>query len=98
MNQQAKPGHLWVCMACGRTSDWKYGGYDADDGMETFGSVWQHSATRGWDISCMMRAVELPVTRLVSTGNERFPRVREILPDPLDMEGVDVVESEDSSA
>ena len=42
LNQQAGPGQVYVCSACGKTSDDKYG-----DGKHSY----------GWDESCMMHAV-----------------------------------------
>lgn len=41
---RALPGGIWVCGACGKTSQWRY----PDHGRE------QHP---GWDVSCMLNAI-----------------------------------------
>ena len=47
----APEGQLWVCCACGKTSPHKYGGDPA--------------TTRGWDASCMLNSVLVPVESCV---------------------------------
>lgn len=61
-NRDAKPGHLFVCPACGKTSYDMYG---------------FKPRSSGWDESCSMHAVELPVSRLVLKGTV----VVEVLPE-----------------
>lgn len=47
MNQKAPEGCLYVCMACGKTADWKYGFDDQN----------KFAASRGWDVSCTLNSV-----------------------------------------
>jgi hypothetical protein len=49
-NEVAKPGFVFVCLACGKRSRDKYG----DDPIDA-----------GWDESCMLHAEELAESRLV---------------------------------
>ncbi len=53
-NETAKPDHLFVCCACGKTSTTRYG-FDATSS----------TASPGWDESCMLNAREFPMERLV---------------------------------
>jgi len=46
-----KPGHVWVCGACGKQSETQYG------------FVGKHS--RGWDVSCVTASAQYPLDRLV---------------------------------
>jgi hypothetical protein len=54
-NETAKPGSLFVCCACGKTSTTIYG-FDELTGEST--------ASRGWDESCMLNAKEFAVDLL----------------------------------
>ena len=42
MNKFAGPGEIWVCAACGKHSEDKYGTKDA---------------SHGWDVACTLNAV-----------------------------------------
>jgi hypothetical protein len=70
-NQVAKEGHLFVCLACGKTSTTSYG----------FDDTGQSTASPGWDESCMLNAEEIRVdrlcwntdrTRVLSVGVDRY--------------------------
>lgn len=52
MNKKAKDGHVWVCTACGKRSDWLYGFAGDNDACK---------CSSGWDESCMLNAVEVPI-------------------------------------
>lgn len=60
-NETAKPGKVFVCMACGKQSRDKYG----------FDPI-----SRGWDESCMLNSQELPLDKLDITDG-RVTNVRE---------------------
>jgi hypothetical protein len=47
-NTKAPEGQIWVCCACGKTSEWKYG-FDNNNKD----CVKSH----GWDESCMLNSV-----------------------------------------
>lgn len=54
----APEGHIWVCLACGKTSKTKYG-FTSDD---------KSCCDLGWDASCVLNSQMLPVDRLVFEG------------------------------
>jgi hypothetical protein len=63
-NRKAKLGYVFVCFACGKTSEWKYG-------FDNAGINCQKS--RGWDESCMMNSEEVSLSKLeFSEGGEVF--------------------------
>ena len=53
----AEEGNLWVCLACGKTSESKYG----ISGKHSY----------GWDVSCMMNAEEVSKDKLVFNNSNR---------------------------
>lgn len=61
MDHVAKPGRVWVCLACGKRSRDRYGRAPVD---------------RGWDVSCFLYAVLCREDRLVIEGG-RVVRVEE---------------------
>ena len=61
-DRTAKEGHLFVCCACGKISETRYG----IDGKRS----------RGWDESCMLNAREFPTDSLV--WNDDKTRVVEV--------------------
>lgn len=50
----APEGHIWVCMACGKTSKTKYG-FDQDN---------NRVAMRGWDVSCAINSQLFPESHI----------------------------------
>jgi hypothetical protein len=68
-NHAADDDHLYVCLACGKTSTTCYG-FDAAN---------KSTASPGWDESCMMNAVLLPKARL--QWNTRRTRVVSMTPE-----------------
>jgi hypothetical protein len=48
-DSKALPDCVWVCGACGKTSQTRYGGPGLSD--------------RGWDVSCMMNAIHCSKTK-----------------------------------
>ena len=49
-NEVAPKGKVWVCLACGKRSQDKYG---------------EHAVNRGWDVSCMLNSSLFEEKRLV---------------------------------
>lgn len=54
----APEGHIWVCLACGKTSKTQFG-FDKDN---------QNVAMQGWDESCMLNARLIPESRIIERG------------------------------
>ena len=48
-NKYAKDGNVFVCVECGKLSKDKYG---------------QESISNGWDVSCVMNAVEMDSAKI----------------------------------
>ena len=59
----APAGYLWVCCACGKTSEHKYGTRGASD--------------YGWDESCMLNSTLFHEKRIVYSENGRVIEVLE---------------------
>jgi hypothetical protein len=59
-NEKAPEGQVWVCCACGKTSEWRYG-FDDND------KVCVRSC--GWDESCMMNSALAYKDKLKMNGN-----------------------------
>ena len=70
-NETAKPGHIFVCCACGKTSTTRYGFETAGPFATTKGT-----ASPGWDESCMLNAREFAESRIV--WNESRSRVASV--------------------
>lgn len=62
VKENATPGNIWVCLACGKTSPNRY---------------WSRSATPGWDESCMLRAEQFPIEKLERNDSGRVLRIKE---------------------
>lgn len=64
-NKVADTGKIWVCLACGKTSQDHYG---------TMGR------SHGWDESCMMNSIEIEIDRLVFYPNsKRVKEIKDIV-------------------
>lgn len=56
----APEGHLWVCLACGKTSKTRFG-FDESNARV---------AMRGWDASCVMNSELIAIDRITSQDAE----------------------------
>lgn len=54
MNKVADPGNVFVCLACGKMSNDRYG---------------NEPVSPGWDESCMLNSIELPKKNLIISQN-----------------------------
>lgn len=73
-NQKAGPGEIFVCLACGKTSSWKYG--FADDSQPEKEKE-ERVASRGWDESCMLNSVLVREVDLTRNEHGRVIKIRE---------------------
>ena len=64
----APPGHVWVCLACGKTSKTQFG----------FDEKNQNCADRGWDESCMLNSQIFQESQLLKDDLGRVISVEEI--------------------
>lgn len=65
-NKIADPGKIWVCLACGKTSQDDYGTMERSP---------------GWDESCMMNSQEIEIERLIFHPNSKTVKeVKDINP------------------
>jgi hypothetical protein len=62
-DRRAPEGQLWVCCACGKTAEDRYG--------------FEGEHSHGWDESCMLNARLFDKTRLVYGPHGRVKEVKE---------------------
>ena len=70
-NKQAPAGQVYICGACGKVSHWKYG----------FDLLGNNDASSGWDESCAMNCMLVPVLSIAEPKDWHYPaRVRRVAP------------------
>jgi hypothetical protein len=74
MNKKADDGNIFVCMACGKTSLWKYG---FDDNGNHVNKDGEQYASRMWDESCVLNCDELNIEDLIFNDHGYVIRIKD---------------------